>query len=47
MGIDIHIADYYIPLPVRMPVLLVLAAVAVYAIVKLARVALAAIGGSN
>lgn len=47
MGVDIHIGDYYIPLPVPMPMLLVLAAVAVYAIVKLARVALAAIGGSN
>ncbi|MGH9238215.1 MAG: hypothetical protein ACRD3G_09265 [Vicinamibacterales bacterium] len=47
MGVVIHIADYYIPLPFRMPVLLVRVAVAVYAIVKLARVAVAAIGGSN
>ena len=47
MGIDIHIGDYYFPLPVPVPVLLILAGVAVYAIVKLARVALAAIGGSN
>ena len=47
MGIDIHIGDYYFPLPVPVPVLLVVAAVAVYAIVKLARVALAAMGGSN
>jgi len=39
--------SYYIPLPIPVSVLLVLAAVAVYAIVKLARVALAAIGGSN
>jgi hypothetical protein len=47
VGIDIHIGDYYFPLPVPVPVLLVVAAVAVYAIVKLARVALAAMGGSN